>query len=146
TADRAAIEFKAKNNIVAAGGALMNETQLTGISSELASARSHASDVKARLERLESVTQSYQRGQPASAADESAIEAMNNPIITKLRIQYLDLVKREAEYSERYGKNHGAVVNLRREIGGVRSSIGDELRQIVETYRSELEIAKRRQD
>jgi succinoglycan biosynthesis transport protein ExoP len=146
TAERAAIEFKAKNNIVAAGGTLMNERQLTEISGELASARSHASDVKARLERLEGVSQGYQQDRPASAADESVIEAMNNSVITKLRIQYLDLVKREAEYSERYGKNHGAVVNLRREIRDVRSSIGDELRQIAETYRSELEIAKKRQD
>ena len=71
---------------------------------------------------------------------------MNNTIITKLRIQYLDLVNREAEYSVRYGKNHGAVVNLRREIRDVRRSIRDELGQIAETYRSELEIAKKRQD
>ena len=56
TAERAVIEFKAKNNIVAvAGGTLMNETQLSEISGELASARSHASDVKARLERIEAV-------------------------------------------------------------------------------------------
>jgi polysaccharide biosynthesis transport protein len=147
TAERAVIEFKAKNNIVAAaGGTLMSETQLSEISGELASARSHASDVKARLERIEAVRQSYQEDQPASAADESVVEALNNPIITKLRMQYLDLVTREGEFSERYGKNHGATVNLRREIRDARRSIGDELGRIAETYRSELAIAKKRQD
>jgi succinoglycan biosynthesis transport protein ExoP len=147
TAERAVIEFKAKNNMVAAGGGtLMSETQLSEISGELASARSHASDVRARLERIEAVRQSYQQDQPASAADESVIEALNNSIITKFRMQYLDLVTREGEFSERYGKNHSATVNLRREIRDVRRSIGDELGRIAETYRSELEIAKKRQD
>ena len=147
TAERAVIEFKAKNNIVAAGGGtLMSESELSEISGELASTRSHASDVKARLERIEAVRQSYQQDQPASAADESVIEALNNSIITKFRMQYLDLVTREGEFSERYGKNHSATVNLRREIRDVRRSIGDELGRIAETYRSELEIAKKRQD
>ena len=61
-------------------------------------------------------------------------------------MQYLDLVRREAEFSERYGKDHGVTVNLRREIRDARRSIGDELGQIAETYRSESEIAKKRQD
>jgi succinoglycan biosynthesis transport protein ExoP len=147
TAERTVIEFKAKNNIVAAtGGTLMNEAQLSEISGELASARSHASDVKARLERVEAVLQGYREDQPTSAADESVIEAMSNTIITRLRMQYLDLVNREAEYSVKYGKNHGAVVNLRNQVRDIRRSIRDELGQIAETHRSELEIAKKRQD
>ena len=147
TAERAVIEFKAKNNIVTgAGGTLMNETQLSETSGELASARSHASDAKARLERIEAVRQGYQEDQSPSAADESVVEAKNNTIITKLRMQYLDLVNREAEYSVRYGKDHAVVVKLGREIRDVRRSIRDELGQIAETYRSELEIAKKRED
>ena len=147
TAERAVIEFKAKNNMVAAGGGtLMSETQLSEISGALASARSHASDVKARLERIEAVRQGYREDQPTSAADESVLEAMNNSIITGLRTKYLDLVNKEAEFSVRYGKNHGATVNLRREVRDARRSIRDELGQIAETYRSELEIAKKRQD
>src|SRR5215510_797611 len=145
-AERAVVEFKAKNNIVAAGGTLMNEKSLSEVSGQLASARAQASDVKARLERIEAVRQAYQQDQPASAVDETVSEAMSSAIITRLRTQYLDLVNREADWSVRYGKNHIAVVNLRNQIRDIRKSIRDELGRIEETHRSEYEIAKKRQD
>ena len=76
---RAVIEFKAKNNIVTTGGGtLMNEKQLGDISGQLAEARSHASDLQARLERIAAVRQAYQQDQPASAVDENVSEAMSN--------------------------------------------------------------------
>ena len=58
----------------------------------------------------------------------------------------MDLVNREADYSVRYGKDHTAVVNMRNQMRDVRRSIGDELGRIGETYKSDYEIAKKRQD
>src|SRR5262245_56606618 len=103
-AERAVVEFKAKNNIVTAGGALMNEKQLTGLTDQLAAARARTADVQARLERLQAVRRAYQQDQPASDADETVSEAMSNPIITTLRTKYLDLQRREADWSARFGK------------------------------------------
>ena len=137
-AERAVIEFKAKNNIVAAGGTLMNEKQLSEMSGQLASARASTSDVQIRLERIEAVRQAYQQDKPASAADETVSEAMSNAIITRLRNQYLDLVNREADWSARYGKNHTAVVNLRNQIRDIRRSIADELGRIEETVQKRI--------
>ena len=144
-AERAVVEFKAKNNIVAASGTLMNEKQLTEMSSQVAAARAQTSDVQARLERVEAVRRAYQSEKPSSEADENVSEAMNNPIITKMRTQYLDLVNQESDWSRRYGKNHLAVVNLRNQIRDARKSIHDELGRIEETLKSEYEIAKKRQ-
>jgi succinoglycan biosynthesis transport protein ExoP len=146
-AERAVIEFKAKNNIVKAGGALMNEKQLSEISGQLGTARAHTSDVEARLERVAAVRRAYQQDQPTSAVDEATVsEVMSNGIITGIRTKYLDLVNREAEWSVRYGKNHIAVVNLRNQIRDARTSIRDELGRIEQTLKSESEIAKKRQD
>ena len=145
-AERAVIEFRAKNNIVAAGGTLMNEKQLSEMSGQLASARARASDLQVRLGRIEAVRKAYQQDKPPSASDETVTEAMSNPIITPLRSKYLDLVNREADWSIRYGKNHVAVVNLRNQVRDVRRSILDELGRIEETFKSEYEIAKKRQD
>ena len=72
-------------------------------------------------------------------------DTLNNPVIVKLRSQYLELASREAELSRRLGKDHLAVANLERQIKGVRNSITDELSRIAETYKSEYEIAKQRQ-
>jgi polysaccharide biosynthesis transport protein len=144
--ERAVIEFKAKNNIVAASGTLMNEKQLSEMSGRLAAARANTTDVQVRLERIEAVRRAYQEDKSASAADETVSEAMSSSIITRLRNQYLDLVNREADWSKRYGKSHTAVVNLRNQIRDIRRSIADELGRIEETGKSEYAIAKKRQD
>ena len=147
-AERAVLEYKAKHNIVSAGGgALMNEKQLGEMSGALAGARARTADMQARLDRVQAVRQAYQQDQPsASATDETVSEAMTNGIIGKLQAQYLDLKNREADWSARYGKNHTAVVNIRNQIRDIRRSIRDELGRIAETFHSELEIAKTRQD
>jgi len=146
-AERAAIEYRAKNNIVTAGGGLMNEKELSEISGGLVSARVHASDVQARLERVQAVRKAYQQDRPSSGEDDEIVpEAMSSGIITPLRARYLDLVNREADYSVRYGKNHTAVVNLRNQIRDIRRSIRDELGRIEENLKSEYEIAKKRED
>src|SRR5215831_2633861 len=146
-AERAVIEFKSKNNIVAAGGALMNEKELSEISAGSVSARVNASELQNRLERIRAVRKAYQQDKPTSAEqdDETVSEAMNSGIITKLRTQYLDLTNREADWSARYGKNHNAVVNLRNQIQDIRRSIYQELGRIEETVKSDYEIAKKRQ-
>jgi len=144
-AERAVIEFRAKNNIVRANGTLMNEKSLGDISNQLGAARASATDLQIRLERIGAVRQSYQEDQPTSSVDETISEAMSNAIIGGLRARYLDLINREADWSTRYGKNHVAVVNLRNQIRDIRKSIRDELGRIEETTRSEYEIAKKRQ-
>src|SRR6266540_3083868 len=144
-AERAVLEFKAKNNIVRASGTLMSDKQLTDISGQLGTVRAQASDVQVRLERIGTVRRAYLEDQPAKAVDENVSEAMSNGIINGLRTRYLDLINREADWSVRYGKNHTAVVNLRNQIRDIRKSIRDELGRIEETTRSEYEIAKKRE-
>jgi succinoglycan biosynthesis transport protein ExoP len=144
-AERSVVEFRAKNNIVKAGGTLISDKQLSEMSGQLATARAHAADLQIRLDRIAVVREAYQQDKPVSAADESISEAMSNPIITGLRTKYLELVNRESDWSVRYGKNHTAVVNLRKQIRDIRRSIGDELGRIEETTKSELEIAKKRE-
>src|SRR5262249_31260450 len=60
-AERTVVEYKAKNNIVAAGGTLMNEKELSEIGGGLISARVKASDLQMRLERIQAVHKAYQQ-------------------------------------------------------------------------------------
>jgi len=146
TAERAVIEFKAKNNMVSAsGGSLMNEKQLSEATSQLAGTRDRVSDLKARINRIDAIRQAYQKDQP-TGADETISDELSNPIIGGLRSKYLDLVNREAEWSVKYGANHIAVVNLRNQIRDIRKSIYDELGRIQESYRSDYQIATQRQE
>jgi polysaccharide biosynthesis transport protein len=147
-AERAVLEFRDKNKMVAAGGTLMNEKELALMADKLVAARGQASELQARLDRIEAVRQAYQQDKPPppGAEDQTVSEAMNSGIINSFRTKYLELVNREADWSARYGKNHTAVVRLRDQIRDTRRAVLSELARIQETVRSDYELAKKRQD
>src|SRR5690349_19457305 len=58
-AERAVVQFKAKNNIVSAGGSRIDDKQVSEISTQLGSARAHTAELQVRLERIEAVRQAY---------------------------------------------------------------------------------------
>jgi polysaccharide biosynthesis transport protein len=140
-AEQAIVWFKTKNNIVAADGKLINEQQLADLTTRLVAARASTSEAEARLHQIEAVLKSDLPDSTISAVADS----LSNPIITKLRTQYLELVNREADWAARYGSKHSAVTKLRDQIQDLRRSIQSELRRIAESYKSEYAIAKKRQ-
>ena len=144
TAQRAVVEFKAKNNIVNTGGPdkrLVNEQQVSELNSQLVIARAQVSESRARLDRIEAVLRA---DSPDATVDATVADTLKNDVITKLRSQYLELAAREADWSTRYGKTHLAVVNIRNQMGELRNSILNELRRIAKSYKSDYEIAKQR--
>jgi succinoglycan biosynthesis transport protein ExoP len=159
--ERSVVEFKIAHHMVDAGGRLTNEQQIAEVNSQLVVARTQTSEARARLDRIETVL----RGRPAVtpldataedgsqngvisklATDATVTDSLKNTVITKLRSQYLDLANREAELSTRFGQAHLAAARIRDQMGEIRKSVLDELRQIAETYKSDYEIAKQRQD
>jgi polysaccharide biosynthesis transport protein len=139
TAEKAVIDYKAEHQIVDAGnGRLITEQQLTDLNNQLALARTKTSDTRARLDRINAAL-----NDPADAGfiNATASEALSNQLILKLRTQFLDLVAHEAEWSEKYGRNHLAVVALRNNMRQIRASILDELQRLREAYKNDYEVA-----
>ena len=145
-ADRAVADFKAKHNIVSAGsGKMMSEQQLSDLNARLLDLRSQTSAAQARLDQLESIL--TKNGDFDDSKVGAAIgDSLTDPIITQQRTKYLDLKNREAELLARVQPGHLAVVAIRRQIREARSAIFDELQRIGETYKSDLVIAKQRQE
>jgi len=144
-AERAVVDFKAKNNIVDTGGRLMNEQQLAELNSALIQARAMTAEAKARLDRVQQIL-SDNNFDPAAAATATVADTLKNDVITKLRQQYLEYQARAADWSVKYGSTHLAVVNLRNQMREISRSIFDELQRIAETYKSDYAIAKTRED
>jgi succinoglycan biosynthesis transport protein ExoP len=140
SADRAVIEFKSKNNIVTSGGKLIYDQQLTEINDRLGAARAKTTDSQARLAQIETVLEA---DEATGGVDATVADALNNPIINRLRNQYLDLINREADWSKRFGAGHLAVVNIRNQARDIRNSTLEELKRIHEVYKSDLAIAQR---
>lgn len=146
TAERAVDAFKQQNNIIAASGTLMNEQRATELNSRLVAARALTSEATAKLNRYQAILRASASGSLDNNIDAPLSEVLNNPIINALRHQYLELTRREKDWSARYGRDHLAVVNLRTRIRDIRTSIIDELRRLAETAQGDLAVAKQRQE
>ncbi|MFG1230494.1 polysaccharide biosynthesis tyrosine autokinase [Xanthobacter wiegelii] len=141
-ADRAVQDFKARNNIIDTQRGLISDQQMSELNTQLITSRTSVAEAQARYERVNNI---IKQGGVAGTSDEVVSDVLNNEVISKLRTQYLDAVKREADWSKRYGPDHIAVVNLNSEIRGLQRSLFTELSRIAETYKSDLEIARARE-
>src|SRR5215813_8201506 len=149
TAEHAVVDYKTKNNIVdtgGTGGRLMSEQQLAELNTTLVQARAQTTEHKARLDRIDEIIREEEGSGEKLATTPAVSDVLQNAVITPLRQRYLDYAAREADYSNRYGHNHLAVVNLRNQMREIRKSILDELKRIAETYKSDYEITKARED
>ena len=135
TADRAVQEYKAANNIVDLGPALLSDQELTDTIELVAAARARFAEASARAQRLEVAT-------PAAVLQGSVAEALQSQVINRLRQQFLDSSRREAELSGRHGVNHGAAVQLRTEMVEIERAIQNELGRIAEVHRNERQVAQ----
>jgi capsular exopolysaccharide synthesis family protein len=78
--------------------------------------------------------------------DATVTDALNSEVITKLRQQYLDNKKRASEWASRYGQTHQAVADLRSDMAAVKRAIYEEMQRIAETYKSDLKVARAREE
>jgi polysaccharide biosynthesis transport protein len=138
-ADAAVIEFKRANNIAMADGKSIEDQALADLSTKLTEATAAKNDAKARLDQIAAAMR-------ADIPDPSVSDAMRNEVITKLRQQYLDNTQRATYLSSRYGPEHGVVTRLRSDNANIAASIKDELRRIEQSYRSEYEVARGREE
>lgn len=139
TAERSIVEFKSKNNIVDAGGRSISEQQVAELNSQLLAARTQTAEARARLDRIEQIMKSDVR-------EATVTDTLRSDVVSKLRTQYLDLTSREADLAARYGTNHLAALNLRNQMREIGRAITAELGRLAETYKSDYEIAKQRED
>jgi polysaccharide biosynthesis transport protein len=144
-AERAVVAYKSKNNIVDTGGELMNEQQLAELNTDLIQARAATAEAKARFDRVQQILLSGDVD-PDAASTATVADTLHNDVITKLREQYLEIEARESLWAAKYGANHLAVVNLRNQMSELRRSIYEELKRTAETYQSDYEIAKKREE
>ncbi|MBV9533124.1 MAG: polysaccharide biosynthesis tyrosine autokinase [Bradyrhizobium sp.] len=144
---KAVQDFKSQNSIITGvEGKLSSEVELDQLGVALAKARADTSQAKAKLDRIERVLEQRNDKENFKIPDPVVTDALNNPVITKLRQQFLDDQSKESEWSARYGSDHQAAKNLRAEMGALQRAIWDEISRIAESYKSELQITKSQEE
>ena len=145
SAERAVIDYKTKNNIVDTGGRLINEQQLAELNSALVQARAMTAESKARLDRVQQIIAAGDVD-PASSATATVADTLKSEVINKIRTQYLEHDAKASLLAAKIGPNHLAVVNLRNQMRELRRTIFEELERTAETFKSDYEIAKAREE
>jgi polysaccharide biosynthesis transport protein len=144
---RAVQDFKSQNSIIiGVDGKLASEVELDQLGIALAKSRADTSQARAKLDRISRVLEQRSGKESLTIPDPVVTDALSNPVITKLRQQFLDDQNKESEWSTRYGSEHQAARNLRAEMAALQRAIWDEISRIAESYKSELQIAKSQED
>lgn len=145
-AERAVSAYKSQNNMVFTGGKSIDEQPVNDLSARLVAARTQTSDALVKFNRYDAILRANAEGSSSiSAPDAASADVLQSPIINSLRQQYLELSRREGDWSKRLGHDHLAVVNLRTRIRDIRTSIIEEVTRLAEASRNELESAQQRQ-
>jgi polysaccharide biosynthesis transport protein len=141
-------DFKSENSIIiGVDGKLASEVELDQLGIALAKARADTSQARAKLDRISRVLeQRSDKENRFNIPDPVVTDALSNPVITRLRQQFLDNQNKESEWSSRYGPDHTAARNLRAEMAALQRAIWDEISRIAESYKSELQIAKSQEE
>jgi succinoglycan biosynthesis transport protein ExoP len=140
-------DFKSENSIIiGVEGKLASEVELDQLGIALAKARADTSQARAKLDRISRVLEQRSKREGLNIPDPVVTDALSNPVITKLRQQFLDDQNKESEWSARYGSDHQAAKNLRAEMAALQRAIWDEISRIAESYKSELQITKSQEE
>jgi succinoglycan biosynthesis transport protein ExoP len=144
---KAVQDFKSENSIIiGVDGKLASELELDQLGIALAKARADTSQARARLDRISRVLEQRSDKESFDIPDPVVTDALSNPVITRLRQQFLDDQNKESEWRARYGSDHQAARNLRAEMAALQRAIWDEISRIAESYKSELQIAKSQEE
>jgi polysaccharide biosynthesis transport protein len=140
-------DYKSANGIIiGVDGKLASEIELDQLGTALAKARADTTQARAKFDRISRVLEQRNDNGNIDIPDPVVTDALSNPVITKLRQQFLDDQNKESEWSTRYGSEHTAARNLRAEMAALQRAIWDEVSRIAESYKSELQIAKSQEE
>lgn len=138
--------YRAEHNLVSSDGKPIDDEQIKDLNARLVAARAQSSDALARMNGYQQILSSDMKSPLfLDKVSSAAPDALNSPIITQLRTQYLELQRKAIEWTPRYGSNHLAVIDLRDRMRDIRGSIHDEVVRLAQASRNDYEVAQKRQ-
>jgi exopolysaccharide transport family protein len=138
-AEKAVEDFRSANNLTVSQGVTVNDQQITDLNNKLIEARVQTAEARAKFDQTQKTA--------AAGGDPSATNAaISSDIITKLRTQYADIAKNEADLASKYGARHPLVANVRAQRQDTQRLISEEVQRIRQSTRNDYDIARSRED
>ena len=135
SAEQAIQDYRRQSGL---GGALPDEQQLSGLTTQLVLSRSERAQAEARLRQVERLVN-------ANPDLDQAAQLLDSPVLTELRARELELNRQRAELSNEFGERHPRMVNLRAEQDTLEQRKQAEIRQIAQRLRDEVQVLRSRE-
>jgi capsular exopolysaccharide synthesis family protein len=100
----------------------------------LQSLNTKMTDVKARRIEIESIRKLILAAQNDISERESLPEIRDNPVVEKLRENYLDLLKIKADLESRYGDKHPKIDTIQHQLAAVQRDYSKELDNVLRAF------------
>jgi capsular exopolysaccharide synthesis family protein len=100
----------------------------------LQSLNAKITDVKAKRIELESIRTLILAAKNNISERESLPEIRDNPVVQKLRENYLDLLKIKADLESRYGEKHPKIDTVQQQLAAVHRDYGKELDDVLRAF------------
>jgi len=136
--EKAVETFRARAGLTQGKDVSVNAQQLSEINTQLILSRSKKAEAEARLRQVKSLLKS-------EGGAESAIEVLSSPLISRLREQETEVLRKASEMANRYGARHPKMINIRAEIGDLKKKIKLEVSRIAKGLANEVAIARARE-
>jgi exopolysaccharide transport family protein len=137
-AERAVEDFRSANNLTVSQGVTVNDQQITDLNNQLIAARVQTAEMRAKFEQAQQLSKS---GGDAGGFN----AAISSDIISKLRAQYADIAKNEADLSSKYGPRHPQVANVHAQLRDTQRLINEEIQRILQSTRHDYDVARSRE-
>jgi capsular exopolysaccharide synthesis family protein len=100
----------------------------------LQSLNSKITDVKAKRIEIESIRKLILAAKNDIHERESLPEIRDNPVVQKLRENYLDLLKIKADLESRYGERHPKIDTIQQQLAAIQRDYGKELDDVLRAF------------
>jgi exopolysaccharide transport family protein len=137
-AESAVEQYKAENDLTdGKGGSSLANEQLSELNGQIVLARSNLAEQEAKFKQVNAL---YKAG----GGVDSIASVINSPLISTLRGQQAELLRKEAELATKYGDRHPSMIALRDEKKNLDAKIEEEVKRIIRNLGNEVSVAKAR--
>ena len=137
-AEKAVEDFRTANNLTVSQGVTVNDQQITDLNNQLIAARVQTAEARAKFDQAQQLSK--------SGGDKGGFNAaISSDIISRLRAQYADIAKNEADLSSKYGPRHPQVANVHAQLRDTQRLINEEIQRILQSTRRDYDVARSRE-
>jgi exopolysaccharide transport family protein len=138
TSEKAVEDFRSANNLTVSQGVTVNDQQITDLNNQLIAARVQTAEARAKYDQAQQLSK--------SGSDQGGFSAaISSDIISKLRAQYADIAKNEADLSSKYGPRHPLVANVHAQLRDTQRLINEEIKRILQSAGHDYDVARSRE-